>query len=768
MDSNERVLTIKDYDYALLNYLNGDYSKLSESSKKIFLDNVPDFDNQNVTLRSLCDLLGLTVPARFEAIADNSYTVAFRSRRVKPGNISLVIRSSDDFCTVELANQYQDSIDKGAALVIMGRDEFEKLGLKESECPVILMDHSNERIFRMFSIIKKQQKAKVVMLTGSVGKTTTKDLCHTVANSHFKTFSNANNTNTPHQIAAHLFYNTNLENEVYIHEAGAGYFGSVRFSASMLQPDVLVLTNVYNHHLQVYRTYENIFADKVSGDDYLSPSGVVVTNYDDENIRKHTFKHTVKSFSINYPDADYRALNIRQHQENLSFDIFEKETGKTTPVSVQILGEHNVYNILAAFVLGKVLGMTDTEAADALLEYRTGGVRQNLVNIGGTHFLLDCYNAAEESLEAMLAAGQNFELDEGGRKIALIGGENKLGKDVKARSYKFGQDIAKYNIDQYLFCGTHDRSIRATNHFGDAMSVMEGFKEVSNIPCEFAGGIDDMVAYMKDNVKRGDFVMIKGLYYLQMPIAFDRVFGTSYAFDLSHNKDAMKKVQKNGYQANLIEDFGWLEVYNAPVQDGHLRIPNRIKDYPVFRIRRDTFRGKTDITSIEFNKRVMNIGSNAFSGCTGLTELNVPANVKVIESGAFSDCANLQTVKLHEGTTHLGYKSFANCPNLKKIYIPETVGMIEEKAFADTPNVCIICPANSFAHGYAVKHNIAFSHVDVSDNKTALAQNAGTTSKTITLNLQIQITVNGNDVNLSVTTPNGEALDSNAITLTIN
>lgn len=704
--SNENRISVRDFDVSLMNFLNKEYEKLTAEERKIYCEDLPDFDTSNITLRTLCAALGIAVPAKFEAIADDVQKLALRSNRVKPDDVYLVLRSAKDFYTSELANQYQEAIERGAKLVIMGRDEFEGLGLNEAEHPVILTDNHNKRIFRLYSIIRRQHKSKVVMLTGSVGKTTTKDLCYTVAKSEFKTYANANNTNTPHQIALHLLYDRDDSNDVFIHEAGAGYFGSVRLSASMLQPDILVLTNVYNHHLQVFKTYEKLFAEKVSGDDYLSEDGVIITNFDDENIRKHTFKHKVKSFSINYPDADYRALNIKQHQEKLSFDVYEKETGKTIHLSVNILGEHNVYNILTAFVLGKALGMSDEAAIDALLEYRATGVRQNLAHIGGVHLLLDCYNVAEESIIAMLSAGENFELDGKGRRIALIGGENKLGANVKSRSYAFGAELAKLNIDRYLFCCTKDRSTKALNHFGDAQSIRDGFKEVSDIPCRLATNIEEMTTFLKERVKRNDLVMVKGIYYLQMPIAVDKAFGTSFSFDLSHNKASMKTIRDGDYTAKLIPDFGELELFAAPVVDGVVEIPNAIKDYPVFRIHSGCFRDQEEITTVNLSESVQNIGEEAFAGCTKLDTLTVPGNVKVVESRAFNGCTELTRVALKPGVTHIGYKAFADCKNLERVRIPGSVGMIEDKAFSNCPKVKIVCRENTFAHKYAIANNI--------------------------------------------------------------
>ena len=134
----------------------------------------------------------------------------------------------------------------------------------------------------------------------------------------------------------------------------------------------------------------------------MPPDGLIITNFDDERIRTHNFRHNVKSFAVNNEDADYRALDIHQNAEYLCFDVYEKETGDIIPVKINILGRHNVYNALAAFVLGKCLGLSNETIQQDFLGFKAEGIRQNLSNIGGVYLNVDCYNVAEESIMAML------------------------------------------------------------------------------------------------------------------------------------------------------------------------------------------------------------------------------------------------------------------------------------------------------------------------------------------------------------------------------
>jgi len=710
VDNKKAGTEIKEYDRAFREYLAGNYENLTETQRHIFCDDEWNFDNSNVTLRFLCDGLGIDVPAKFEHMADEPQSIAFRAKRVKAGDICLIIRSAEEFRARGTTSKdlYELAIARGAKLVIMGKDDFVKTGLDEKTSPVILMDHNNERILRLYDRIKKQHAAKVVMLTGSIGKTTTKDICYTVVKDRRRTFGNKRNTNTPHQIARHLFYNTNSQNEVFIQESGAGYRDSVRFAASMLQPDIFILTNVVSHHLQVYKTFENIFKEKVSADDYMNEDGVIITNYDDVNIRNHTFKHKVVSFAIDYEDADYRALNIRQVQDYLTFDILEKATGKVTPININILGKHNAYNVLAAFVLAKTLGISEEEFQEDIAKYKAEGVRQNLVNVGGVYINLDCYNAAEESIMSMLKAGEQFEVKGEGKKYAVVGGENKLGKEVIERSEAFGKELAQIKMSKFLFAGSNDRSEKALNYYGDAASMKKTFEQNSDVPCEFSAGIGDIEKFLKENVKPNDLVLFKGVAWLDMPIAIDRVFGTSFSFGLSNYKEAMKKITGNGFDANLIEEFGRLEMTAGTVTNATVHIPEEVQGYPVFRLGEKIFENNSDIESVELGQTLMNIGEKAFAGCTGLKSVDVPGNVKVIESQAFANCTGLKEVTIAEGVTHIASGAFEDCDALEKVYLPESVKYIDKSAFDGCDNVTIACTPGTYAHNFVAENQIDF------------------------------------------------------------
>lgn len=683
-----------------------------ENKKYLNEGPLPEFetDGLTITLRELMKGLQTPLPARFEDIADEPQTLAFRAQAVKPGDVCVIIRAAEEAKVKGYSSytQYKIARENGAKLIIQDKKRFLRAGGREDGMPAILVNDMKFKFMAFVHALRAKQKGTVLQVTGSIGKTTTKDFCGCVAEGNFKTYYNRANPNSLQKIVSHLFKECNKDYEVYIQETGAGYPGSVRLASRMVEADVFILTNVYNHHLQMYHTFDNLFMDKTSADDVMKPDGIIITNFDDENIRKHPFKHTVKSFGIKESNVEYRGINIVQDGENLKFDVLERSTGIVTPISIEILGEHNVYNALAAFAFGRVLGLTGEQIRTNFLNYKTKGVRQKLVNIGGVYIDMDCYNVAEESIMAMLNAGENFDVEEGARKIALVGGENKLGKDVSERSLKFGEELADIDFDKFLFCGRPYDDFASLNRYGDGYSVWQGFKKASKTPCEYCNNLDDMTDFLLKNVRRGDLLMVKGIYQLDQPIAVDRAFGTSFSFGLSNYIENMKTVEEGDYKGSLIEELGAVELTEAPITDGVFETPLSLAGYKVFRIDNRLFLGRKDLRTAIIRKGVKNIGNGAFRNCRNLFILKLPFSLRVIESRAFEDCRKLKVVVLRKGVSHIGDKAFKNCKKLRSIVIPPTVGYIGKNAFEGDDNLVIRCQAGSYAHLYAKENGIKF------------------------------------------------------------
>ena len=444
------------------------------------------------------------------------------------------------------------------------------------------------------------------------------------------------------------------------------------------------------------KTFDALLEDKTCIDEYLHDDGVVIANFDEKPIVEYTFKHRVISFGIDCDmDVDYRGINIVQNEEYLEMDILHQ--GQTHHLKVKILGVHNAYNLLAAFVAGKTLGKTEREIISSLQNYRSVGVRQNLENIGGRFFYLDCYNSSKDSILAAADTIASFPLKEGKKKIGVIGGENKLGDMVEQVSYETGEELAEKDLDLICLHGTSKTDWKSLSRYGDAATIQRALEDKGYTKSVVCTKRREVAEYLKEHLEVGDIAAFKGIYLLHMPVVIDSVYGSGISFKLPNYRNKFIKVSEKGWQGNAIEQLKGLELTKAKYKRGKVVIPEKLGQYDVHRCGEGLFKNCIFIKGVSFGSSLRNIGEKAFYGCKGLTSLYIPDNVSVLDESAFEGCSGLRTVTLEYGVTHIGKRAFANCSNLEEIEIPATVGKIEDDAFEGCPRVKIQCEEETYA-----------------------------------------------------------------------
>lgn len=661
--------------------------------------------DKHYTLKQICKLMDIEVPEKFKKIAnEKNENLTLTEKRLKPGGILFCM-----FENVKLKSYLDRMISMGAKVIFVDREEFEQSGLNLEEYPCILMDNKIEQVGNVFGSIRDMFDAKVVSITGTVGKTTTNKLCNAIVSKEFHTFASGGNLNSFMATASHLFSKLSEEQEVYIQETGAASPNSVRKAARMLKPNAFILLNVTKHHMNHYGTFEKLFEDKSCTDEYLQDDGVVITNFDDEAIAAHQFQHQVISFGINTEkEVDYRGKNIVQNGEWLEFDVEHKDG--VTHLKINILGKHNAYNALAAFALSRWLEISTDKIQEHLASYRSSGIRQNFRNIGGHYLYMDCYNVCEASILATTDAFIDFPMAEGGRKIAVIGGENKLGDYAKEISTRIGTRLGATDMDEILFFGTDKKDMASINKYGDAYSMMEGIQETGKEGCQVFTDLDKLVDYLKSTVKKGDVIIFKGIYLLDMAVVADKVFGTAFSYDYEYYYSRALPLRVGDFFGHVISVFGESEITKVENAEGKIEIPDVFAGRPLFRIGKRCFSGNAKIREVDFGKTVRNIGQASFFKCTGLKKLTIPGNVKVIERGAFRMCTGLTHVTLEEGVTHIGQNAFRGNQRLVEIKIPKSVVAIENDVFKNTNNVVILCEPGSYAETYAKENQIKYEY----------------------------------------------------------
>lgn len=656
----------------------------------------------NLTLKKICSIMGVKVPPALKHMANQvNNDVVMTTKRAKPGSIYFMMFGDD----VDLKKNLNLAVKRGASVIFVDKKMFEKSKIKKNKYPVILLDNRLEQVGKFFSAVRKSYDIKTVAVTGTVGKTTTNQFLTAIVKSSYNAFCSTGNRNSYMSTANHIINKLNNDLEVYVQEVGAASPHSVEKSARMLAPDVFVLLNVNNHHINKYGTFEALFTDKTSIDRFMSDDGIVIANYDDDNIAKHDFIHKVISFGITTDrDVDYRAVNIEEKNEFLEFDVLHDDT--STHIRIKILGKHNVYNALAAYVAGIVLGVQKENIVSSFLKYRSSGIRQNFQEVGNYKLYVDCYNAAMPSIIADFKALENFKLKEGERKIVVLGGENKIGEQIREKHYEFGKTLSQYDVDEIICFGPKSDDLEVLNYYGDSEGIYLGLKDAGFPKVSFISDMDDLVNKIKTMRKPGDMFLFKGVLWIDMPVAIDKAFGTSFSYNYEYYVKKAESVEDDLFNARDIPMAGDIEITDLKAETEDVIIPEDIDHKPVFRIGNKAFFNNSVLKNVCFGQSLQNIGKQSFSRCNALERITIPGNIKIIEQEAFAGSMSLKEVIIKEGVEHIDTRVFANCNNLCSVIIPDSVARIEEDAFSGCPNLTIRSSKTSCAYKYAINNKL--------------------------------------------------------------
>lgn len=703
--------------------------KAGSYSKKINKqESVPE--KKRETIGSMCRKMetqlpdGYTGPLENTELTDVAYVITMAK---KGGALMLANRNAKKYQGI-----LEQAREKEVAVVFADRKKLKKSGVDTSRFNVVPVDDGLEHFKGYYRPFRDDFNGTVIGITGSAGKTTTKEYVRLVSKQKGRTVTSPANFNSTHNVADNLLNRVSNKYEIYLQEVGGGSIGSVANSAQMLRPNIAVITNVLPHHLNKYKTIENVYLDKIQLVENLEPGGTAVVNFDNEWLAGHDYKCDLASFGINTNKAvRYLGSNVHQEGDYLHLDIsycegskvkriyapdydISEETGEgssniaktdaddskktednseksaivaesgartaTVHVRSEIVGDYNAYNILAAFAVGKTLGLSDEQILTALSSYTTKGARQNVDKLGSTTLFMDCYNVCNETIINSVKVLESLDVPEGARRIAVVGGENKLGKQRIEVTRELGIELAQSSVDEIICYGTASDKASALNRYGDAKTLYETLLEKGFHKTELITSFDDLVSYMRLNIKKDDAVLFKTIVYLNMPAAVDKVFGTGYSLESKEARDGQKIQKHKGFTGYAIKDMN--EIYLTDVSSRLLNapkvtIPDAFGRCKVFGTNRGLM-ARCDAREIDFGNSIRYIGVGAFHGCTKLRRLDLPDSVTVIKNGAFRGCTRLEHVTIGKGIRLIEDRAFHGCNKLREVRIPAEADVIIE------------------------------------------------------------------------------------------
>lgn len=291
--------------------------------------------------------------------------------------------------------------------------------------------------------LEKENNLKVVGITGSFGKTSTKFIADTVLSESLNVKNTPSSYNTPMGLSKVINNDLNESHEVFLAELGAKEKGEIHEVAELVQPEIGIITAIGPTHMHMFKTIENIMATKYELIEDLPEDGVAIFNYDNEYVKilaDKTEKKTLRYGTENFEKLDIYAKDIAVNERGSEFTLVIKEKGEVK-CETRLLGRHNISNLLAAAAAGYVLGMDLDAISRGIKKVEPVEHRLNIVD-GGTGVIVidDAFNSNPVGFRAALDVINEFK---NGNKIIITPGMVELGDIEEEENYKIGKEIAK-------------------------------------------------------------------------------------------------------------------------------------------------------------------------------------------------------------------------------------------------------------------------------------------------------------------------------------
>jgi len=376
--------------------------------------------------------------------------VATDSRQVVPGNLFVPLQGERfDGCQF-----VPEALAKGAAACLYPKDRPLPPELTPGTAlPLILVDDPLTALQRMAACYRRELAVKVVAVTGSNGKTTTKDLVSAVLSQGYKVHKTKGNLNNHIGLPMTLL-ELQEETEVAVVEMGMNHPGEIALLSRLARPDIGMITNIGDAHLQYLGSREGIAAAKMEIIEGMDAAGVLLVNGDEPLLDKIPYPGSILRFGFRSDNDLYPLFIEREGLRQTRFTTNRTRKMLTVPV----IGRHMIMNALAAVLCGLQLGLAEEAIAQGLSSAELSGMRMEVQEgPNGMHILMDAYNASPTSMRAALELLR--ELDGCSAKVALLGDILELGEQEERLHRQLAEHLSPDWLDALVVYGSRARWI---------------------------------------------------------------------------------------------------------------------------------------------------------------------------------------------------------------------------------------------------------------------------------------------------------------------
>lgn len=414
------------------------------------------------------------------------------SRTIRSGELFFAVRGErfDGHTFIDAA------LDRGAVGAVVARVQIAGLSDRALAAPLLVVEDPLLALQSLAARVRRMWGRHVVAVTGSAGKTTTKEAIAAALGVKFRVHKSAGNLNNGFGLPLQLLA-LEPEHEYAVIEMGMNHAGEIQALARIASPDWGVVTNVGTAHMENFPDSQTgIARAKFELVAALPQNGVVFLNCDDPYVSQfgREFPGRVVYFGAN-PCANLRATEIREDAQGVHVGFSSGE--RSGSFTLALVGEHNASNALAGLAVAIEAGVDPADAAAALEQMKPGHQRGETLKLHGITFLNDCYNSNPEALKSMIRSLAAQKIGREGRRILIAGEMLELGKLGPSLHAECGRAAAESGLDRVI-------GVRGNAEHLAVAACSAGIAALFLADAEVAG------EWMRENLRRGDLVLVKG------------------------------------------------------------------------------------------------------------------------------------------------------------------------------------------------------------------------------------------------------------------
>ncbi len=418
------------------------------------------------------------------------------TRKLEPGQLFVVLqgaRDGHDFIPAAL--------ERGAAAVLCSRCT--------GDYPAIVVPDTRQALGEIARQERIRLEVKVVGITGSVGKTTTKEMVAAVLEQKYRVHKTPVNHNNDIGMPMAILAMPE-DTQIAVLEMGMNHFREIAYLSNIAKPDVSVIVNIGTMHIEHLGSMEGILKAKLEILEGMDPSGKIILNGDDRLLwNQHPELPGAIYFGVHNTHSAVQAESLQQGDGTLRFYVHSKAGDFS--VKLPLDGKHYALDALAAITVGLEFEITPNEICDSLASFRNAVGRQEIVQKGDYTLILDCYNAGPESMAAALAVLQGKT----GRRVAVLGDMLELGSCTQAEHYKVGRLAASHSDMLFAYGPNSDRVQSGAVTGGMSKRCVHAFTDRNKL-CEA----------LVNQAKPGDVLLFKGSRGMRMELVAEHFLST--------------------------------------------------------------------------------------------------------------------------------------------------------------------------------------------------------------------------------------------------